>query len=104
KLTIVVCFGLDWRNVTNRLQESPMVVPIDPRQRRHFHRRAARPAAPVNHLRLVQPVDGLSQGVVVGITDAAHRWLDSRFGQALGVTNTRVLTSAVRMRDETVPR
>ena len=51
----------------------------------------------MNHLRLVQPVDRLGQGVVVTVALAAHRGLDARFCQALAVSNADVLRPSVGM-------
>ena len=40
----MLLLGFGWRDVADGLQDSPMVVPIDPGERRHFDRRAARRA------------------------------------------------------------
>lgn len=37
---------------------------------------------------------------VVAVSNAANRWLDSRFGEALGVLDRHVLPPAVAMMDE----
>ena len=39
----------------------------------------------MNQLGLLEPIDGLCQGVVVAVALAAHRRLDASFGQALTV-------------------
>jgi hypothetical protein len=41
----------------------------------------------VDHLGLVQAIDGLGQRVVLRIADAAHRGLQTRLGQALGLAD-----------------
>ena len=51
----------------------------------------------MDDLGLVQPVDRLGQGVVVGVALAAHRGLDASFCQALGVANADVLRPSVGM-------
>jgi hypothetical protein len=43
----------------------------------------------VDDLGLVEAVDGLCQGVVVGIADAADRGLDAGLGQTQGVVIDR---------------
>ena len=45
----------------------------------------------MNELGLVQAVDRLGQGVVVAVALAAHRRLDTGFGQAFAVPNRHVL-------------
>ena len=54
----------------------------------------------MDHLGLVQPVDCLGQGVVVAISFAAHRRLDTRLGQPLAVANADVLGPPVDSRDK----
>jgi hypothetical protein len=39
----------------------------------------------MDHLSLVETVDGFGESVVIGISDAADRRLDTSFSQALGV-------------------
>jgi hypothetical protein len=39
----------------------------------------------MDHLDLVETVDGFGESVVIGISDAADRRLHACFGQALGV-------------------
>ena len=69
-----------------------MVEPVDPFEGSELDRlEVASGAALTNHLGLVQADDGLGQGIVVGIPDAAHRRLDPGLGQALGVADRQVL-------------
>lgn len=56
----------------------------------------------MNHLGLVESVDGLGQRVVVGVAHAAHRGLQSGLGQALDVANGDVLHAAVTVMHEPV--
>ena len=73
------CFG--WWDVADRPQQAFVVEPVDPIERGQFDRFQVPPRATVDHLRLVQSVDRLGQGVVVGITDAADRGLYARLGE-----------------------
>ena len=71
-LGIVVrfCFG-GW-NVSDGFEQASVVEPVDPFEGGYLDRFEAAPrAASMDHLGLVEAVDGLGQRVVVGITDAA---------------------------------
>lgn len=55
---------------------------MHPFQRGEFHGFPEFPgAAPMDQLRFVQTVDGLSQGAVIAVAFAAHRRLYARLGQ-----------------------
>ena len=54
----------------------------------------------MDHLGLVEAVDGLGQGIVVAVADAADGWLDAGLGQALGVFDRDVLAAAIAMMDK----
>jgi hypothetical protein len=47
----------------------------------------------MDELGLVEAVDRLSEGVVIGVSDAADRGLDAGLGQALGVFDRYVLAT-----------
>jgi hypothetical protein len=49
----------------------------------------------MDHLGLVETVDGFGESVVIGISDAADRRLDASFSQALGVLYGYVLAAPV---------
>lgn len=52
--------GLGWRDVADRLQEPPVVEPVHP-----FHSREAVPwSAPMDHLGLVEAVDGFGEALL----------------------------------------
>ena len=51
----------------------------------------------MNDLCLVEPVDGLCEGIVIAVANAADRRFVSSFGQALAVSNADVLRSPVGM-------
>ena len=75
-----------------------MVEPVDPFERGELDgfERAPWPT-PVDHLGLVEAVDGLGQGVVVAVADAAYGRLDTGFGQTLGVFDRDVLGASITM-------
>src|SRR6202162_3667356 len=96
--SVVAVFGFCRGNVTNGLQQSAMVEPVDPFQGGELDgfERAPGPT-PVDYLGLVEAVDGLGQGVVVAVADAADGRLDPGFGQALGVFDRDVLAASITM-------
>src|SRR3954471_10951618 len=49
---------------------------------------------------LVEPVHGLGQGVVIGISDGADRGSGADLGEAFGVTDRRELTARVGVTDQ----
>jgi len=68
-----------------------MVEPVHPRQGGEFHRVPVGPGAAVNDLRLVQAVDGLGQGIIVGVPDAADGGFDACLLEAFGIADRYVL-------------
>ncbi len=54
----------------------------------------------MNQLGLVQPVDGLGEGVVVAVTPAAHRRLDAGLRQSLAVASRHILRTPVAVVNE----
>ena len=83
---------LGGRHVADRLEEAAVVVPVHPVEGGVLDRLERAPrAAPPDHLGLEQADDGLSQRVVVRITNAADGGLDTNLEQALGVPNSDVL-------------
>ena len=75
------CFG--WRDTSDRLQESPVVEPVDPFERGIFDsfKRSPR-TSPLDHFGLVKAIDCLGQGIEAPIFVKrwpgcwAHRWVD----------------------------
>jgi hypothetical protein len=59
---------------------------VDPFERGELDslERPPRPAS-MNNLSLVEPVDRLGQGVVIGVADAADRGFDAGLCQPLGI-------------------
>jgi hypothetical protein len=54
----------------------------------------------MDRLGFVEAVDGLGEGIVVAVADAADRRLDARRGAPLGVFDRKVLHTAITMMDE----
>ena len=89
---IVALLGLCRRYVANGLQEPSVVEPIDPFKGGELDSLEVSPwSAPVDHLGLVETVDGFGESIVIGISDAPDRGLHAGFGQALGVFDGDVL-------------
>ena len=55
---------------------------------------------PPDDFSFVEAIDGLGQGVVIAVTDAADRRLDPGFSQALGIFDRDVLAAAVAVVNE----
>jgi hypothetical protein len=73
-LCIVTRFSFGWRNISDWFEQAPIVEPVDPFERGKFHGfRAAPGAASVDHLGLKQAVDGISESIVIAVTNAANR-------------------------------
>ena len=90
-MRIVERFGFYWRHVSDGLQQSPVVEPVDPFESSELDgfERAPRPA-PVDDLSLEQPDHRFREGVVVGIPNTAHGRFDPGLGQALRVLDQGV--------------
>src|ERR1700677_4393808 len=98
---VVALLGFGRRYVADGLQEPPVVEPVDPFQRRELDGLEAAPwSAPMDHLGLVETVDGFGESVVIGISDAADRRLDASFSQAFGVFDRDVLAPPIAMMHE----
>ena len=54
----------------------------------------------MNDFCLVETVDGLGQGVVIGIANAANRGFDPSIGQSFGIANGQILPAAVGVVNE----
>jgi hypothetical protein len=75
-------FGFGWRDVSDRLQKAPVVKPIDPFEGGELDglQRSPRSAA-ADHLAFVETVDGLGEGVVIAVADAADGGFDTGFNR-----------------------
>src|SRR4051794_28874111 len=98
---MVARFGFSWRDVTDRLEEAAVVVPVDPLQGGELDGLQVAPgAASADRLGLEQAIYRLRQGIVVGITDATDGGLDAGFEQTLCVPNRNVLATPVAVMNE----
>ena len=69
-----------------------MVEPIHPFERGDFDGLEGPPwPTAIDDLGLVEAVDGLGERIVIAVADAADRWFDAGFGQALSVFYGNVL-------------
>lgn len=55
----------------------------------------------MDYLGLVQAIEGLGQGIVIGVAHAARRGPDPSFSQALGIADRDVLGAKVAVMDQT---
>jgi len=70
-------------DVPDRLEQSSMVEPVDPFERRELDLFNVPPrTVPPDDLGLVEADDGLRQGIVIGAGNTSHGRLDARLGQA----------------------
>ena len=84
--------GFGRRDVADGLQEPVVVEPVHPFQRRELDGFEAAPwPAPVDHLGLVEAVDGFGERIVIGISDTADGRFDTGFSQTLGVPDRDIL-------------
>src|SRR5690349_14391770 len=75
-----------------------MVEPVHPFESGEFHRIDISPwPAPPDHLGLEQADNGFGEGIIVGVADAADRWLNACCGQSLSVADRDVLAATVAM-------
>ena len=95
-LPVVVCLSFGRGSVADGFQQSVVVKPGHPLHSGKFQLLLCFPGrTAVNHLRPVQTVDRLSQGIVITVALAAHLRFDARFGQPLAVANGHVLRAAI---------
>src|SRR4030095_6733043 len=82
--------------MANRFEQPMVVEPIDPFEGSVLDLVEMTPGTTVmNDLGLKQSDDRLSEGIVVRVADAAHRWFDACLRQALRITNRQILTAPV---------
>jgi hypothetical protein len=97
--SIIAGLELGRWNVSDRAEQPTMIEPVYPAQRGEFDVLEAAPrTATSDQFRLVKAVDRLSEGVVVGVANAADRSGDARQSQTLGVPYTQILHPAIAMR------
>ena len=91
---MVACLGLGRWDVADRLEQAAIVEPTHPVEGGEFHGTDVSPRpAPTDRLGLERADDGLGEGIVVGIADAADGGLNACRGQALGMANRNVLAA-----------
>ena len=80
---VVALLGFGRRYIADGFHDPSVVEPIDPFEGGELDGLEVSPwSAPVDHLSLVETVDGFGEGIVVGIPDAADRRLYACFSQA----------------------
>ena len=78
--------------MTDGFKQACLVKPMHPIESFPLQRLDGLPGAFLaNHLRFVKAVDRLDQCIVVAVSGAAHRGLDSRLQESLAVTDRNVL-------------
>ena len=89
------------RHIADSFNQSAVLEPIDPFEGGELDRFEVTPgAALTDHLGLVQADDGVSQGIVVEIPDAAHRRFDPGLSQTLAIANRQVLAATVAVMNQ----
>jgi hypothetical protein len=70
-LLVIVCLSFGRRYIAERFQQAVVVKPGHPFQRSEFDGLTRFPgSATVNQLSLVEPIDGLGQGIVIAVAFA----------------------------------
>src|SRR6185312_16293290 len=91
---------VDWRSVSEPGVPPMRVVPaLDPFEDRHLRFRLRAEPATAQQLSLERREEALGHGVVVRITDRAHRGHDTGFLTALAESITRILATSIRVMD-----
>jgi hypothetical protein len=91
-LQIVGRLGFSGGDVPDGLEDSSVVVPVDPLERGPLDIFPAMPgSSSVDDLGLIQAVDGLGERVVVAVADAADEGLKTGLGEAFRVSKGYVL-------------
>ena len=101
---MVIVFSFCWWYVSYAPEKPPVVAlrrffdnaGVDPSERRHFQilHVATRPLA-MNEFGFVEAVNRLSEGIIIGIPDAANRVFDASFGQTFSMANGQILAATV---------
>lgn len=99
----MVCLGLCRRDVPDGSAQALVVQPGHPFERRELPRCLDFPrCSAVEKLGLVEPIDGLSQGIVITVAHAADKRFDAGFSKPLGVPNADVLRLSVAVANQAV--
>ena len=95
-MIIIRLLELRRRDIADRLQQTPVVEPIDPFERRELNVLDMPPrSAAAYELGLVQADNRFGQCVVVAVADTTDRRLDAGLGETLRVADRNVLDPAV---------
>lgn len=93
---MVALFGFGWRDVADGPEQSSVVEPVDPFAGGELDGLEISPwPSTMDNFGLVEPVDGLGEGIVVAVSDAPHGRLYAGLGQPLGVADRDVLHASV---------
>jgi len=98
---VIARFRLSGRHVADRFEEAAVVEPVDPFEGSELDRLKALPwAKAVDDLGLVEAADGLREGVVLTVADAADGGIDAGLDQTLSIVNGNVLAAPVAMMNQ----
>ena len=98
---IITRFGLGRGNISARLQQSPVVDPVDRFQRSELNLFNITPRSfSPDRLGFVKTVDRLHESIVAGVSDAADRWLHAGIFQSLCLFYCNRLNASVAMMNE----
>ena len=87
--------------VPDRLERLLTIEPADPLEDRELDLLEAAPRpVRVDHLGLIEPADRLRQGVVVRVSDAAHRGLDPSQSESIRKPDRQVLDATIPVMDQ----
>ncbi len=90
--SIVFLLGFGRRDVADGLEQSAVVEPVDPFERGVFDGLERSPgSAAMDHFGLLKAIDRLGQSVVIAVTDASDRRLDTCLREPFGVSDGEVL-------------
>ena len=103
-LFIQLLLGLYWWDISDGLQQSTIVEPVDPFQGFPLDRICSFPwPQPVNDFRLEQADDRLRQRVVLAVTYTANRGFDPGFSLAFDIADRHILAAPVAVMDQIAP-
>ena len=88
---VVALLGFGRRDVADRLHQPAIVKPVYPSECCEFDGFHGPPRPPPMDEFCLVAIDGFREGIVVAIADAADRWLNAGFRQALGILDREVL-------------
>ena len=94
--SVVSFFSLGGRNVSDRVQKSPVVEPVHPFEGGELHGFEVAPwPSLMDDLGFVKAVDRFGESVVIGIANTANRRLNACLRQPFGILDRQVLDAAI---------